>query len=106
MPLASSVVQTALPFAAFAAFLAAFAVQGRRRGMSTRQYVDERNRRTITAPHAPRWWRVHVAWAARAWTVLFIASGFQLVLLAFLPVVVLWVPLVTLALRRSHRRRG
>jgi hypothetical protein len=104
--LATSVVQTALPFVLFAAFMVAFAIKGRRRGLTGRQYINARNRDTFTAPLKPGWWRLHVAWAVVAWTVIFVASGFRLVLLAFLPVVVLWVPLWTLVIRRGYRRAG
>jgi hypothetical protein len=106
VPVATSVVQTALPFVVFAAFLAIFAIKGRRRGQTGRQYVEARNRETFTAPLKPGWWRIHVAWALTLWTVLFVASGFRLVLLAFLPLVVLWVPLWTLVIRRGYRRAG
>jgi hypothetical protein len=41
-----------------------------------------------------------------AWTALFIASHFKLILLAVLPFVVAWVPLGTLVIRAFYRRSG
>jgi Na+/H+-dicarboxylate symporter len=92
-----------IPVIFFAAFMAYFAVRARRDGKPVRQWIDDRNHRTFTNLR-PGWWIPHVAFALSAWTAIFIASGFKPVLFLALPVVVLWVPLWTLALRRLHGR--
>lgn len=95
-----------LPFAAFAVFMGYFALRARRDGVSTKTWIDGRNRRTFTAPLKPGWWIPYVVFAVAAWTVLFIVSGFKLPLLIALPVIVLWVPLGMLAFRWFYRRTG
>ncbi|WP_445152077.1 hypothetical protein [Baekduia sp. Peel2402] len=102
----SSALRTALPFAAFAVFMGYFTLRARRDGTSTREWINRRNRRAFTTPLKPGWWIPYVVFAAAAWTVMFVVSGFKLVLLAALPVVVLWVPLMTLAFRWFYGRTG
>lgn len=102
----SVTLRMALPFALFVAFLGYFSLRARRDGMETGAWIHERNRRTFTAPLKRNWWIPYVAFAAAAWTALFVTSGFKLVLLAALPVIVLWVPLGTLAFRWFYKRTG
>src|SRR4051794_27998053 len=102
----SITLRMALPFALFVAFLGYFSLRARRDGMDTGAWIHERNRRTFTTPLKPGWWIPYVVFAGAAWTVLFVVSGFKLVLLVALPVVVLWVPLMTFGFRRLHRRTG
>jgi hypothetical protein len=47
------------PLLAFLAFAAIFSWQARRSGMTTREWLDERNRR-MTLP--PGWWRPGAIW--------------------------------------------
>jgi hypothetical protein len=100
----ASVINDIAPFAVFGAFMLLFTIQARRRGQSVDDYLYARNRETFTNLK-PGWWRLPVAFAAAAWAVLWIASGFKLVLLVALPVVVLWIPVWTLVFRAYFRRR-
>src|SRR3954471_22490865 len=104
MVVLAGAVNDAAPFMVFGAFMLFFAFQASRRGQSVNDYLYARNRETFTNLK-PGWWRLPVALAAAAWAVLRIASGFKLVLLVALPVVVLWIPVWTLVFRAYFRRR-
>ena len=104
LPLVDTVRELA-PFAVFAAFMLLFWVRARRDGKDVNTWLRDRNRRTFTNLK-PGWWKPHVAFALTAWTALFIASHFKLILLAFLPLVVAWVPFWTLVIRAFYRRSG
>lgn len=92
-----------LPFIVFGAFMVVFAILARRRGQSVKDYLRSRNRETFLNLK-PGWWKSHVAFAVVIWLVVWIGSGFKLILLVALPVVLLWVPLWGTAFRWYYRR--
>jgi hypothetical protein len=67
--------------------------------------LDDRNRRTFQNLTL-RKLIPHIVFAALAWTLLFVVSGFKPILLVALPVVLLWFPAMGGAFRWWYRRTG
>lgn len=99
----ANVLTSARPVIVFCAFVVGFAIQARRRGQSVNEYLWQRNRTTFRNLK-PGWWKPHVVFAALGWTVVLVTVGFKLVLVAALPLVLLWVPLWGFVLRSYFRR--
>lgn len=91
------------PFIVFAGFTAVFVILARRRGQSVHEYLRSRNRQTFLNLR-PGWWKIHVAFGLAIWTVVWISSGFKLILLVALPVVLAWVPFWGSVIRWYYRR--
>lgn len=91
------------PFIVFGAFMVVFAILARRRRQSVNEYLRARNRETFRHLK-PGWWKPHVAFALVIWLIVWISSGFKLILLAALPVVLLWVPFWGSIFRWYYRR--
>lgn len=94
----------ALPFIIFGAFMLLFTVKARRRGQSVNDYLNARNRETFTNLK-PGWWKLPAALSALMWAGLWVASGFRLILLVALPIVVLWIPVWGTLFRAYFRRQ-
>jgi hypothetical protein len=91
------------PFIVFVAFLVLFAVRARRRGQSVNEYLRSRNRETFLNLR-PGWWKPHVVFALVVWMVVWISSGFKLIVLVALPLVLVWVPFWGTAIGWYYRR--
>lgn len=91
------------PFIVFGAFMLVFVILARRRGQSVNEYLRSRNRQTFLNLR-PGWWKPHVAFGLAIWAVVWISSGFKLILLVALPLVLAWVPFWGTAIRWYYRR--
>lgn len=96
-------INDAVPFLVFGAFMLLFTFQARRGGQSVNDYLRGRNRETFLNLK-PGWWKVPVGCSAVIWAVVWIGSGFKPILLAALPLVVLWIPFWGLVFRAYFRR--
>lgn len=101
----ADVLRIAFPFAVFLAFLGYFRWRARRDGTTTGAWLHERNRSTF-ANLTTRKLLPQIVFTAIAWAVLFVASGFKPILLAILPVFLLWFPVMGGAFRWWYRRMG